>query len=181
MNLPRRKVFISHYGEDRREVDAFIRTFSSVFIPKVLGANNNDNFINSTDTNYVMQRIRELYLQDSTVTIVLLGTCTHSRRYIDWEIKSSLRQGDFTPNGLMGIVLPSSNNSVFLPDRLKNNWNSDHTNCYARYWSYPSTSQQLYGWIEDAHQARSTRANLIVNSNDMMKHNSNCRICEVTH
>ena len=65
MNLPRRKVFISHYGEDRREVDAFIRTFSSVFIPKVLGANNNDNFINSTDTNYVMQRIRELYLQEA--------------------------------------------------------------------------------------------------------------------
>lgn len=126
MNSLRRKVFISHYGADRFEVDAFIRNFSNVFIPKVLGANNNDNFFNSSDTNYVMQRIREVYLQDSTVTIVLIGACTHSRRYIDWEIKSSLRQGGFTPNGLMGIVLPSRNNNAFLPERFQLNWNSNH-------------------------------------------------------
>ena len=87
MISPRRKVFISHYKGDQMEVDAFIRNFSTAFIPKVLGANNNDDFINSTNTEYVMQRIREKYLQDSTVTIVLLGACTHSRRYIDWEIK----------------------------------------------------------------------------------------------
>ena len=181
MNSPRRKVFISHYGADRDEVDAFIRNFSNVFISKVLGANNNDNFINSSDTNYVMQRIRDMYLQDSTVTIVLLGACTHSRRYIDWEIKSSLRQGNFTPNGLMGIVLPSRENKAFLPDRLQSNWNSNHVNCYARYWSYPASSQQLSIWIEDAHQARTTRASLINNSQDMMKYNSRCRICGVTH
>ena len=176
-----RKVFISHYKADRSEVDAFVRGFSNVFIPKVLGANNNDDFINSSDTSYVMQRIRELYLQDSTVTIVLLGKCTHSRRYIDWEIKSSLRQGQYTPNGLMGIVLPSRDNTAQLPERLLSNWNSAHSNCYARFWSYPSSGQQLYQWIEDAHQARTTRSNLINNSQDMMKYNSVCKICGETH
>jgi hypothetical protein len=104
MNLPRRKVFISHFKGNQREVDGFIRDFSSIFIPKVLGANNNDALINSADTDYVMQRIRKLYLQDSTVTIILLGKCTHSRRYIDWEIKSSLRRGNHLPDGLMGYV-----------------------------------------------------------------------------
>lgn len=86
-NLIRRKVFISHYKGDRDEVDAFIDRFANrdrAFIPKVLGANDNDEFISSNDTEYVMRRIREMYLQDSTVTIVLLGSCTHSRRYVDW-------------------------------------------------------------------------------------------------
>lgn len=182
--MPRRKVFISHYKGDRTEVDAFVDYFANrngVFIPKVLGANDNDDFINSTDTDYVMRRIREKYLEDSTVTIVLLGSCTHSRRYVDWEIKSSLRQGQFIPNGLMGIVLPSQNNTAHLPTRLADNWNSEHRNCYARFWSYPSSTTQLSDWIEDAYLARTARASLISNSQDMMKYNARCKICGVTH
>lgn len=182
--MPRRKVFISHYKGNRREVDDFVDYFANqhgVFTPKVLGAHDNDDFINSTDTDYVMRRIREKYLEDSTVTIVLLGRCTHSRRYVDWEIKSSLRQGQFIPNGLMGIVLPSQNNTAHLPLRLADNWNSDHHNCYARYWSYPTSPNQLSEWIEDAYLARTLRANLILNSQEMMKYNACCKICGVTH
>ncbi|MHA7879958.1 MAG: TIR domain-containing protein [Saccharospirillum sp.] len=181
MNSPRRKFFISHYGAGRDEVDAFIRNFSNAFIPKVLGAKNNDNFMNSSDTDCILQRIREMYLQDGTVTIVLLGACAHSRRYIYWGIKSSLRQDNFTPNGHMGIVLPSRKYNTFLPDRLQSNWNSNHVNCYARYWLYPASSQQLSIWIEDAHEARTTQVNLINNSQDMMKYNFRFRICGVTH
>lgn len=181
MIFSKRKIFISHYKRDRREVDAFIQRFKGVFFPKVLGANDNDEFINSTNTDYVMQRIREKYLEDSTVTIVLLGSCTHSRRYVDWEIKSSLQQGRYLPNGLMGIVLPSQDNMAYLPERLKDNWNKEHENCYARYCSYPTSEQQLWGWIEDAYQARTTRANLIDNSLPMMGYNSKCKICEETH
>ena len=181
MIISRRKVFISHYKADRREVDSFVRDFSNTFIPKVLGANDNDNFVNSTDTDYVMQRIRDLYLKDSTVTIVLLGGCTHSRRYVDWEIKSSLQQGQYLPNGLMGIVLPSRNNRAHLPERLSSHWNKDNKNCYARFWSYPSSEQQLSYWIEDAHQARTSRSQLIANSQFMMKYNSKCKVCGETH
>lgn len=181
MTLIRRKVFISHYRGDRNEVDRFINDFGAVFIPKVLGANDNDDFINSSNTDYVMQKIREKYLEDSTVTIVLLGACTHSRRYVDWEIKSSLQQGQYLPNGLMGIVLPSRNNTAHLPERLKNNWRENHQGCYGRYWSYPSSQQQLLDWIEDAQQARTTRSSLINNSLAMMKYNAKCSICEETH
>ena len=83
----KRRVFISHYRGDRAEVDAFIDRFANtegVFTPYVLGANDNDDFIDSNNTAYVMRRIREKYLQDTTVTIVLVGSCTHSRRYVDW-------------------------------------------------------------------------------------------------
>lgn len=182
--LVRRKVFISFHQQDRNEVDEFIKKWAyseNIFIPRVLGANDNDEFINSSNTEYVMSRIRELYLTDSTVTIVLVGKCTHSRRYVDWELKSSLRQGSYTPNGVMGIILPSRGNTSYLPPRLADNWSPGHENCYARYWAAPTSADQLRAWIEDAHQARTTRAHLIKNSNEMMKYNSRCKECGITH
>lgn len=181
MNFVKRKVFISHYKGDRDEVDDFVKAYSNIFIPRILGANDNDDFINSDNTDYVMQRIREIYLGDSSVTIVLLGACTHSRRYVDWEIKSSLQQGSCLPNGLIGIVLPSKNNKAHLPERLKANWKKGHEGCYARYRPYPTSEQQLCGWIEDAYQARTKRSNLIDNSAPMMGYNAKCTICKVTH
>jgi len=177
----RRNIFISHYKEDRAEVENFTKDFRGCFIPKVLGANNNDDFIDSADTDYVMRRIREKYLGDSTVTIVLLGSCTHSRRYVDWELKSSLRQGQYTPNGLLGILLPSQRGSAHLPPRFMDNWSRDESQCYARYRNYPESPSDLLRWIEDAHQARTQKASSIVNLNDMMKYNSKCKICGITH
>jgi hypothetical protein len=181
----KRRVFISHYREDRVEVDAFIEYFANrlgIFTPYVLGANNNDDFINSTNPDYVMGRIREIYLRDSTVTIVLLGSCTHSRRYIDWEIKSSLRQGElYIPNGLIGILLPSRGTSAYLPPRFEANWSSGHVNCYARYWAYPSSGNELGEWIDDAYNARTSRNHLISNSQSMMSYNSRCKIHDITH
>ena len=180
MTFSKRKVFISHFKGDRSEVDMFIDDYRDVFIPKVLGANDNDDFINSTNTDYVMQRIREKYLQDSTVTIVLVGTCTHSRRYVDWEIKSSLQQGINLPNGLLGIAIPRGKNSAYLPERFQNNWREDGSG-YAKFMPYPATPQQLWGWIEVAYQSRSTQAHLIDNSLSMMGYNSKCKICNITH
>ncbi|NWK49219.1 TIR domain-containing protein [Acinetobacter sp. SwsAc7] len=182
VTMIRRKVFISHYKGDRIEVDNFIKRFGHLFITKVLGANDNDEFINSTDTEYVMRRIRQKYLDDSTVTIVLLGSCTHSRRYVDWEIKSSLRYDAYTlPNGLIGIVLPSQNNRCYLPARFENNWDQQHYNCYARFYPYPSLDQQLVEWIEDAYIARTQRKHLINNSRVMLGYNAKCNIHGATH
>ncbi|HCS10006.1 MAG TPA: hypothetical protein DIV40_00990 [Clostridiales bacterium] len=183
-NGTKRRVFISHYKGDRKEVDDFITKFAKeekVFIPYVLGANDNDDFIDSNNPEYVMTQIRKKYLLDSTVTIVLIGSCTHSRRYIDWELKSSLRQGNYTPNGVIGIVLPSQGKSAFLPPRFEDNWSEGHVDCYARYWTYPKTPQELGTWIEDAYNARTKRAHLINNSQSMMKYNAKCKVCGKTH
>ena len=180
----KRKVFISHYKGDKAEVDNFINKFANiekVFTPYVLGANNNDDFINSSNTTYVMNQIRQKYLLDSTVTIVLIGSCTHSRRYVDWEIKSSLRKGDYTPNGLIGIILPSQGTSAHLPDRFLLNWNQKHKDCYARYYVYPSSATVLGEWIDDAYDARTSREQFIVNPQDMMGYNGKCKVCKVTH
>ena len=177
----RRKVFLSFYQKDRSEVDRFINQFSDVFIPKAIGVSYNEDLINSTDPEYVMTQIRKKYLGDSSVTIVMIGSCTHSRRYVDWEIKSSLRQGSYTPNGLIGILLPSTGTSAYLPPRLYENWNEDLKDCYARYHSYPTSASVLRSWIEDAYSARTSRSEFIKNSSNMMKYNSKCNVHNVTH
>lgn len=180
----KRRVFISYYHADQKEVDAFIKKWSEdekVFSPRAIGISDNDDLIDSTNTDYVMNQIRTKYLGDSTVTIVLIGKCTHSRRYVDWEIKSSLRQGSYTPNGLIGILLPSMGDRAHLPPRFKANWNKDDIDSYARYYASPTSANQLGGWIEDAFEARTSRCQHIKNT-DMLKYNAKCAACNgITH
>jgi len=143
----RHRCFVSYHVDDEDEVATFIEDFGTVFIPTVVGVTEDDDFVDSDDTDYIMDRIREEYLSNSTVTIVLAGACTWSRRFVDWEIYSSLREyKDYGISGLMGITLPSVANDSDrqLPPRLDDN--VDGEKGYARWWKYPlgSVPQQLY-------------------------------------
>ena len=182
---PRRRVFVSFAQFDRAEVDIFVYRFSvadQVISPCAVGLAFGDDMINSTDPEYVMNRIRQDYLADTTVTIVLIGQCTHSRRFVDWELKASLRRGEvYTPNGLLGILLPSAGAAAHLPERFQVNWQRGEQNCYARYRAYPNSGAELRAWIEDAYSARTTRAHWISNAAEMMRYNRECRIHGVTH
>ena len=179
----RRKVFISYFRGDRSEVEEFVDfwgTAQGVFIPRIVGACGGE-IINSQNAEYVIAKIRHEQISDSTVTMVLVGSCTHSRRHVDWEIKASLRQGaDSKPNGLVGIVLPSKGSRAHLPQRFLANWSGSDA-CYASYHSAPTSALQLSNWIEDAYQARESRAKLIKNSSEMMAYNSRCLVCNETH
>lgn len=60
----------------------------------------------ATDT--IRDEIRDDFIQDATVTIVLVGTQTWQRRHVDWEISASLRTTKKHNHcGLFGIVLPT--------------------------------------------------------------------------
>jgi hypothetical protein len=152
----RPKVFICYHHADQKEADAFAEDFADVFIARMLGVSDSDDFIDSTDADYVIKRIREKYLTDSTVTIVLIGACTWARRYVDWEIASTLRNDPVNKrSGLLAINLASLGKTGTLPDRLKDNL--DGENGYARWWVYPTGSSQLRNWIEIALDARDTK------------------------
>ena len=178
----RRKVFISYHHADEREVLVFLAHFNpsgATFIKRGLGAGMSEDIINSTNADYIMGRIRREYLGDSTVTIVLMGKCTWGRRYVDWEIQASLRQGEvYTPNGLIGIKLPSFGSGKY-PERFNLNlrWPKD-LDCFARVYGYPPNPETLRLWIEDAHASRTKRAHLIRNPREDFK---NDRRCCVTH
>jgi hypothetical protein len=174
----RHKVFIFYHHDDQHQVNQFINIFDNTrdtFIVRVLGLSN--DIINSTDTSYVMRRIRELYIKDSTVTVVLLGNCTWARRYVDWEIQASLYSSTTSqPNGLLGIKLPNSKN-VNYPDRLNRNLLSDtntQNDCYARVIDYPTNIISLVSYIQDAFNARTSRKHLIVNPRNRFNHNRTC-------
>jgi hypothetical protein len=179
MSDVRHKVFISYHHADQDEVDEFVSTFADerrVFISRGLGIEIEQDIIDSDDPEYVMRRIRELYLKDSTVTIVLIGKCTWARRYVDWEIQSSLRHGEtVTPNGLIGILLPSMGSKAKPPDRLNKNLKGDHADeGYARWHVYPKRKDQLANWIDDAFQSRTSRVNQIENPKDRFLNNRSC-------
>lgn len=181
MTNVRRKCFISYHHADGELVNQFVKKFDherNTFIARGLGEEMPGEIIQSTDTDYVMRCIREKYLRDSTVTIVLIGRCTWSRRYVDWELQSSLRHGDKDiPNGLLGIRLPTCTeiNEPQLPKRFLNNINNGKcTDCYAKYINYPSTNESLVREIEAAYQRRTTHAHLITNPRESMLNNIPC-------
>jgi hypothetical protein len=175
----RHKCFVSYHQDDADEAESFIDTFGDVLIAKVLGVSDEDDFINSDDADYVMRRIRELYLSDSTVTIILVGKCTWARKYVDWEIASTLRNDERNKrSGLLGITLPSAANypGKKLPSRLADNLPPSDDEGFARWAKYPTSNSNLESWIDDAYLARSTAAryDLINNISELFKYNRTC-------
>jgi hypothetical protein len=71
-------------------------------------------------------------MRTCSVTVVLVGSRTGHRKWIDWEIWSSLRAythptdrtKSFKPNGLLVIYLPTASHSI--PDRLQDNIDSGY-------------------------------------------------------
>ena len=62
----------------------------------------------------VREKIRDEYLRESTVTIVLVGTETKYRKHIDWEIYSSMHDGTKNKkSGIIVILLPSAKSTYY--------------------------------------------------------------------
>ena len=80
-----------------------------------------DESILSEDQDYILQKIREDYLSDSTVTIHLIGRFSAENHgikgdqdYIKRELQGSLYNGaGNTRSGILGIVLPEMFEFVF--------------------------------------------------------------------
>ena len=80
------------------------------------------------------QRIREIirddYLRDSTVTIVLVGLETKKRKHVDWEIYSSMFDGTVNKkSGILVIQLPQTGCTTYTAahgDEEKSTVSPDH-------------------------------------------------------
>ena len=128
--MDRHRCFISyHHANDQGYKDKFVRLFddwADIFINKSVGDGDIDD---DCKTETIWQKIRDVYLSDSTVTIVLIGKETWKRKYVDWEISSSLRDTkNSSRSGLIGIFLPThpdygkeKYNSNTIPPRLYDN------------------------------------------------------------
>lgn len=111
-------------------------------------------------TETIRQKIRDEYLRDSTVTVVLIGSETWKRKHVDWEIGSSIRHTQYNSrSGLIGMLLPTyqrphgAPNNYFphtIPPRLH-----DNIECgFAAIYNWSEDPQIVQDWIHQAFQRR---------------------------
>lgn len=95
------KTFISYHHQNDQDIkDLIIKKFSGdSFIDKSV-SNGDINVNNSEET--IMRTIREDFLADSTVTLVIVGTETAQRPFVNSEIQASLWGSNY--NGLIAVV-----------------------------------------------------------------------------
>jgi len=62
----------------------------------------------------IRRKIRDEYLRESSVTVLLVGTGTTGRKHVDWEVYSSMIDGQINKkSGLVVVQLPSTNPQHF--------------------------------------------------------------------
>lgn len=101
------KVFISHYHRKDQGYKNSLVKFgeeNSVFVDRSVDTG---DISDDLSDEHIRRIIRDKYLRDSTVTIVLVGTDTKHRKHVDWEIHSSMYDGDVNRrSGVIVINLP---------------------------------------------------------------------------
>ena len=134
IQLPRHKVFVSFHHHDQVYKDCFIRMMGKDIVDESVRDGDIDDRNKSTET--IRQEIRDNFIRDATVTVVLIGPYTWQRKHVDWEIGSSLRATKLNSRcGLLGILLPNhpdgypktgKYNPHLIPPRLADNCNGNN-------------------------------------------------------
>ncbi len=169
----RHKVFVSFHHDDEEYKDQFVDMMEGYIVDKSIHDQDIDDDNLKTETT--RQKIRDNFIADATVTVVLVGKCTWQRKHVDWEIGSSLRDTKHNSRcGLLGILLPThpsynkeKYNPYLVPPRLADN--HDNNNSYARMYDWSNSADMVQKWIHEAF----TRRDKINpnNSRQQFKHN----------
>jgi hypothetical protein len=151
-------VFVSyHHANDQAYRNEFERLFAQQHDIMVSKSVNDGDISQNLNKDTIRQKIRDEYLRDSTVTVVLIGSQTWQRKHVDWEIGSSIRHTQYKPrSGLIGIILPTyprdtnSYNPHTIPPRLDNNIECG----FAKIYNWSDNSYDVAGWIHEAFERR---------------------------
>ena len=158
----RHRVFVSYYHDDdqyyKEQFEGRFSDFYDIYVSESVKMGDIDDTKLSTER--IHQIIREEYLRDSTVTVVLVGAHTWQRKFVDWEIGSSIRETKHSSrSGLLGILLPkyprpqgdlTKYNRYTIPPRLHDNIACNFATLYN--WSNDPGEVQL--WIHEAFKRR---------------------------
>lgn len=111
---PKRKVFLSYHHRNDQVYKEELLKFNlthDIFIDASVNTRDIDD---SLPSQTIRQKIRDEYLAESTVTILLVGTETKFRKHVDWELYSSMINGRINKkSGILVINLPSTNCTTF--------------------------------------------------------------------
>lgn len=111
------KAFLSYHHANEQDLkDYIIDNFGGEnFIDKSVSDGDISTTINEES---IMRKIREEYLADTTVTVVLIGAETKNRKFVNSEIQASLWGDNY--NGLIGVIRDEIYDSVFSPSTCSN-------------------------------------------------------------
>lgn len=157
----RHKVFVSyHHANDQAYRDEFERLMVDYYDIMISKSVNPLEIDDNLSVETIRQRIRDEYLRDSTVTVVLIGRETWQRKHVDWEIGSSIWNTQLNPrSGLLGIFLPShpdygriQRTTGIMPPRLFFN----HKCGYAGLMDWSINPFDIQYWIHQMYLRRKT-------------------------
>ena len=114
------KVFISFHDHDHEYKEGLIDSNQrySMFVD---GSVDTGDIADGLPDTTIREKIRDEYLGDTSVTIVLVGRGTKGRKHVDWEIYSSMFDGKVNKrSGILAILLPGANPG--------NYWRAAHEN-----------------------------------------------------
>lgn len=121
MNIPRHKVFISYYHKDdqqyknhlinMKELNSQTWQVQSIFDDYSVHENEIDD--TGLTSEQIRCIIRDEYIKDATVLILLCGQNTRKRKHIDWEIHAAMYDSEKNPQmGILVVNLPSISQSM---------------------------------------------------------------------
>ena len=146
------KVFVSyHHENDEKYRNLFGNMFGSIYVSKSVEIGEIES---NLKTETIRRKIRDEFLRDSTVTVVLVGKETWKRKHVDWEISSSIRHTQYNPrSGLLGIILPThpdygkdTYNPHLIPPRLHENIKCK----FAKIYDWSDNVNSVEEWIHNA-------------------------------
>ena len=109
----RHKVFVSFHHKDQIYKDELIayNNRHSIFIDKSVEIG---DFEDGLSDSYVKDEIRDRFLKDSSVTILLVGDETRYRKHVDWELYSSMFDGVVNKkSGILVVELPHAHRGCY--------------------------------------------------------------------
>ncbi len=145
--IPRHRVFISYYHyDDQYYKNELVKKqyfnyqkciFENIFEDYSV----NDGDIDDTymTSEQIRRKIRDEYIKDSTVLILLCGANTKRRKHIDWEIHAAMYDSDVNPQmGIVVINLPEIKQGVRVSEDEEKELVAPHSN-----WCTLSTREQF--------------------------------------
>jgi hypothetical protein len=123
----KKNIFISHYGKDDEHVQSLkARLKGSGYDVRNFSVDSTNHKDGRKPTDQVIKRLLRMRISWSSTFICLIGPKTHTRAWVDYEIKKAVEQG----KRIIGVYTHGSKETADLPknlDKVASNiigWNS---------------------------------------------------------
>lgn len=114
MPVQKHKVFISYYHEDDQDFkNALLEANEDFNLFDDYSVHEDEINDEGLTSEQIRRIIRDKYMQEATVLVLLCGQNTKRRKHIDWEIHTAMYDSDTNPKmGILVINLPNINQSM---------------------------------------------------------------------